>query len=244
MFSHAGAAQEASFKEFLARPENRPLVEQHQADEVVAALDVLEQQQDAQLAAQVGGRVRSKLRHTRGVRLGHRSGKLAWHLLLQSTSKVLSTPCVAVCCCLQVQALPAEYQQLLQPVLRWPALRRVLLSLTSHTPGDATAPPGPSFPTPATAPTTTTTSPLAAWLSNDRVLALLRQITKALRSGQLTEQQLEAALLQQLEGQVGAAGKVPGGAALYSTCPWACCLVTLPTLLVPQQPHGLLLCTT
>jgi hypothetical protein len=46
--------QETSFKEFLARPENRPLVEQHQAEEVVAALDVLEQQQDAQLAAQVG----------------------------------------------------------------------------------------------------------------------------------------------------------------------------------------------
>ena len=45
--------QEASFKEFLKRPENKPLVEQQQAEEVVAALELLEQQQEAELHAQV-----------------------------------------------------------------------------------------------------------------------------------------------------------------------------------------------
>jgi hypothetical protein len=105
----------------------------------------------------------------------------------------------------------------------------VLLALTSHTPSDVTTPPpGTSSPRqdiPGTAPTTTTTSssssssPLAAWLSNDRVLALLRHITKALRSGQLTELQLEQALLQQLEGQVrggstNSAGMQESGASL------------------------------
>jgi hypothetical protein len=40
---------------------------------------------------------------------------------------------------------------------------------------------------------------LYAWVSNDRVMSLLRHATKALKSGKLTEQQLEAVLLQELQ---------------------------------------------
>jgi hypothetical protein len=45
--------QERSFKEFAARPENKPLLEQHQQQEVAAALELQEQQQLAELQQQV-----------------------------------------------------------------------------------------------------------------------------------------------------------------------------------------------
>jgi hypothetical protein len=45
--------QERSFKEFAARPENKPLLEQHQQQEVAAALELQEQQQLALLQQQV-----------------------------------------------------------------------------------------------------------------------------------------------------------------------------------------------
>lgn len=47
------AMQERSFKEFAARPENKPLLEQHQQQEVAAALELQEQQQLALLQQQV-----------------------------------------------------------------------------------------------------------------------------------------------------------------------------------------------
>ena len=40
---------------------------------------------------------------------------------------------------------------------------------------------------------------LFAWVSNDRVMSLLRHATKALKAGRLTEEQLEAVLLQEVQ---------------------------------------------
>jgi hypothetical protein len=45
--------QERSFKEFAGRPENKPLLEQHQQQEVAAALQLQEQEQLATLQQQV-----------------------------------------------------------------------------------------------------------------------------------------------------------------------------------------------
>jgi hypothetical protein len=45
--------QERSFKEFASRPENKPLLEQHQQQEVAAALQLQEEEQLAILQQQV-----------------------------------------------------------------------------------------------------------------------------------------------------------------------------------------------
>jgi hypothetical protein len=46
--------QESSFRAFLARPENRPLVEEQQRLEVAGALALQEQEREARLREQVG----------------------------------------------------------------------------------------------------------------------------------------------------------------------------------------------
>ena len=52
--THTHTHQEASFRAFLARPENRPLVEEQQRLEVAGALALQEQEREARLRAQVG----------------------------------------------------------------------------------------------------------------------------------------------------------------------------------------------
>lgn len=46
-------SQEQSFKEFVSRPEHKPLLEQHQKDEVTAAVQLQEQAQQAALEQEV-----------------------------------------------------------------------------------------------------------------------------------------------------------------------------------------------
>jgi hypothetical protein len=58
-------AQEASFREFAARPENKPLLEQHQQEEVCAALELQERMQELALQQEVRGCVLSLLQHRR-----------------------------------------------------------------------------------------------------------------------------------------------------------------------------------
>eukprot|EP00877_Chromochloris_zofingiensis_P005171 jgi/Chrzof1/14655/Cz09g10280.t1 len=109
---------EASFKAFLSRPENRPLVEQHQQQEVQDALKLKEMMQHAQLQA-------------------------------------------------QVLDLSPEYQKRLLPALQVPMLCQLLMSLTNGG------------------------QPLSVWLDNPRVMKLIRETLKALRTGRMHEQQLQ-----------------------------------------------------
>lgn len=93
----------------------------------------------------------------------------------------------------QVSCLDPADIKLLAPVMTSPILRQLLISLRN----DTTAAPTSS---------SSSSSGLQSWVSNPRVVQLLRQAVKALRQGKLTEQQL-AALLQQ-QHKVGATAVV------------------------------------
>lgn len=116
---------------------------------------------------------------------------------------------VLLACHVSVQVLeldPADVR-LLAPVLQSPALRQVLTCLSKDVnSGTADSSNARSKQAPAFVPSVlgTGTAPTASaqltglklWMANPRVLHLLRQAAKALRLGQITEEQLVQALLQ------------------------------------------------
>jgi hypothetical protein len=95
----------------------------------------------------------------------------------------------------QVLALPPEDQRRLKPVLQHSVLRRLLQSLTNSGRDDGTAAPGSS--------NSGGPPPLAEWVENPRVMVMLSQAARALRKGELSEQELEQLLLGQLRGRDG-----------------------------------------
>lgn len=86
----------------------------------------------------------------------------------------------------QVSSLDPADVKLLAPVMASPVLRQLLISLHNDTATGAAN----------SSSSSSGGSHLKSWVSNPRVVQLLRQAAKALRQGALTEQQL-AGLLQQ-----------------------------------------------
>jgi hypothetical protein len=181
--------QEQSFKEFAMRPENRALLEQHQREEVAAALQLQEQMQDLNLQQQVGwahcaaGRLWRSLKHN-----GQFAQQLGWarlHNLGRGLPLALTHPCAPQ----QVSELHPADQNLLAPVLKSAVLRQLLTAMSAA-------------PQPGAEPTAggdSSAAQLGVWLANPRVLQLLREAAKALRKGLLTEEQLVVLLQQEVK---------------------------------------------
>lgn len=93
-------------------------------------------------------------------------------------------------------ALDAADQRLLAPVLRSPTLRAFLVAMAGADSGGS----GASGPGPASGP-----GSLRAWLSNPRVLELLREAARALRNGAITEAALCELLARQARPAAGEA---------------------------------------
>jgi hypothetical protein len=152
-----------------------------------------------------------------------------------------------------VMALPADARRRLAPALSHAVLRRLLQALTngggadgggggggagaggaggSDAPATAGAPPDEEAAAAAAA-----AASLAAWAANPRVIEMLAAAARALRRGEVSEEDLEAALLGQIagggdlgrgaeSGQSGQSGGGGGGAAPPN------CVVLPPHLLV------------
>jgi hypothetical protein len=157
----------------------------------------------------------------------------------------------------QVLALPPEDQRALRPALQHGVLRRLLQSLCGPAApagggaadgggdgGDGAAGGGPPGGPAARQPE----SALAEWVANPRVVGLLRNAAKALRRGELREEELERLLLGQLRGSCGPEGGAAGGgggdgsglpggavaAAGAAAVPQAACAAVLPSHLLAE----------
>ena len=146
--------QEASFKEFLQRPENRPLVEAHQRKEVRQALRMKEKARALEFQEKVR-RVSARLpgRCCRACR-----GKS----LLFKLRQVLDSD--------------YEAQKSIAPYLSSRVLRLIIQTFTNDELGD-----------------------FSKWACNPVVLEMLGQAQQLLREGRMSEEELEHALLAQLE---------------------------------------------
>jgi hypothetical protein len=128
--------QERSFKEFAARPENKPLLEQHQQQEVAAALQLQEQEQLATLQQQVNQINQLLLSAALTLKRAVCCDTCKWQC---AHKKAVKDRCHqgpdtygSVClfpCALQVSELDPADARLLAPVLRSPVLRQLLVSL-------------------------------------------------------------------------------------------------------------------
>lgn len=100
----------------------------------------------------------------------------------------------------KVTDLDPQDQKLLAPVLKSPVLRQLLVAMST--------PPATQHET-NTRPTANSqqaTAALNSWLSNPRVLQLLREAARALRKGVLTEAQLVKLLQQEVDKARGLCG--------------------------------------
>eukprot|EP00879_Flechtneria_rotunda_P014516 GHRR01015168.1.p1 GENE.GHRR01015168.1~~GHRR01015168.1.p1 ORF type:complete len:261 (+),score=137.46 GHRR01015168.1:97-879(+) len=99
----------------------------------------------------------------------------------------------------QVLQLDQHDIKLLAPVLRSPVLRQLLVSLSNDAAGPNSGITPANMLHSSSSSNTSSANGLQAWLSNPRVMQLLRKAAWALKHGQLNEQQLAQVLQQQLK---------------------------------------------
>jgi hypothetical protein len=193
-------ALQDSFRQFISRPENRPLVEAQQSDEVRRAVQLQDEFSEAVLNE-------------------HVSEWAPWQGHPRVSQHEPEGPVLPA---VQVLSLPLDKQQRVERLVAVPLLRRMLRALCNSPPAAVPARAEGGQPAAAqqrarqarhsgTLRATGNATPssgavpgaLAAWLENGLVLSLLEKAAMLLEQGRVSEPELECLLLAHIQVSMG-----------------------------------------